>query len=164
MSTYVEGIMPLPVSLHDVVEEMDMLGGEIGIRSFLNRRTGEIYGGTPDQISAAEESDDAEEFPDWEAEVIRRLQEVLDSPDWLELPERDSREDYRIMERFCLERCEGFLQDELLSAITGRGAFRRFKDALHRHGIQEAWYAFRRQELAVEARAWLEANDIAFKE
>ena len=155
--------MPLPVSLHAVVEEMEMLGGETGMRAFLNRRTGEIYGATADQVAAAEESDEDAEILDWEAEVIDRLQEVLDSPDWLELPGRNSHEDYRIMERFCHERCDGLLQEELFSAITGRGAFRRFKDALHRHGIQEGWYAFRRQELAAEAQAWLEANDIAFK-
>ena len=88
--------MPLPVSLHAVVEEMEMLGGEAGMRAFLNRRTGEVYGATADQVAAAEESDEDAEILDWEAEVIDRLQEVLDSPDWLELPGRDGlHEDYR---------------------------------------------------------------------
>jgi hypothetical protein len=153
--------MPLPASLHAVVEVMEMVGGEGGMHAYLNRQTGEIYGGTEDQIAKAEESDD-DELLDWEVEMIHRLREVLESHDWLELPRRDSHEDYRIMERFCHERCEGRLQEELLSAITGRGAFGRFKEVIHRRGIQEAWFAFRREHIAEEAKAWLEAHEIAF--
>jgi hypothetical protein len=155
--------MPLPVSLYDVVEEMEMLGGEAGMHAFLNRKTGEIYGGTEDQFATAGGNDDDEDVPDWEVEMIKRLREVLESSDWLELPRHDSHEDYRIMERFCLERCEGLLQEGLLSAITGRGAFGRFKDVLHRRGIQEGWYAFRREQIAAEAKVWLESHEIAFK-
>jgi hypothetical protein len=51
-----------------------------------------------------------------------------------------------------------------MAAIRGRGAFRRFKDALDRHGLLEAWYRYRREDLAQEAAAWLEANGIAYRE
>jgi hypothetical protein len=85
------------------------------------------------------------------------------SPDWLELPRRDAREDYRLMERFCLERNEGPLQEELLAAIAGRGAFGRFKGVLHRRGIQDGWYAFRRERVAAEEQEWLERHGIAFE-
>jgi hypothetical protein len=78
------------------------------------------------------------------------------------LPRRSSHEDYRCMERFCLEYCEGQLQEELLAAITGRGAFGRFKDLVHRCGIQDAWYTFRRERVTEEAKTWLETHDIAF--
>src|SRR5262249_27493741 len=150
-----EDCMAAVVSLHAVVDEMEMLGGE-EMHAFLNRQTGELYGGTTDLLTKAEEGDD-EELLEWEVEGIDGLREVLESPDWLELPRRDSHEDYRIMERFCLEECQGRLQEDLLSAMTGRGAFRRFKDAIHRHGVHEAWYAFRRAWLTEEAREWLEA-------
>ncbi len=151
--------MALPVSLADVVDEMEMLG-EGDLRAFLDRQTAELYSGTDEQIAKAEENDD--DLLDWEVEVIDRLRDILESPDWLELPQRNSHEDYRIMERFCRERCEGLLQEELLSAITNRGAFGRFQDAIHRRGVQEAWYAFRRQRIEEEAREWLEAHGIAF--
>lgn len=151
--------MPLPVCLQAVVEEMELLGE--GMHAFLNRQTGELFGGTDEQLAMAEDCDD-DELLDWEVEIIQRLREVLDSPDWLELPRRHSHEDYRVMERFCLERCADSLQEELLTAIQGRGAFGRFKDAIHRRGIDEAWYAFRREALTEEAKAWLEAHEIAF--
>jgi hypothetical protein len=151
--------MPTPVSLRGVVDEMELLGE--GSHVFLNRRTGELVGGT-DELLAKAEDDEADELLDWEVEIVQRLREILESPDWLELPRRDSREDYRVMERFCQERCQGRVQEELLSAIQGRGAFGRFKDVVHRGGVEEAWYAFRHEALTEEARSWLEAQGIAF--
>jgi len=50
----------------------------------------------------------------------------------------------------------------LLAAISGRGAFRRFKDVIHRHGVQEAWYAFRTTALEEDAAMWLEAHGIVY--
>jgi hypothetical protein len=131
------------------------------MHAFLNRQTGELYGATDDQIARAELDDD--DLLDWEAEIVHRLRAILESRDWLELPRRDSHQDYRIMERFCLEQSEGCLQEELLIAIKGRGAFIRFKSVVHWHGIHEAWYAFRRDCVAKDAMEWLEANQIAFK-
>jgi hypothetical protein len=117
------------VSLRAVADEMDLLGDET--HAFLNRQTGELYSTTSELLERAEEGDD-DDLLGWETEIIAKLREVLGSPDWLNLPGRDTRDDYRIMERFCLERTEGDLQDELLRAIDGRGAFRWFRDVIHR--------------------------------
>jgi len=155
--------MPQPVSLRAVVDEMEMLLE--GTHVFLNRLTGELFGATEDMIDQAEsEDDDDEDLPDWEIETVQRLREVLGASEWLELPRQSTHEGYHVMERFCRERCEGDLQEDLLSAIQGRGAFRRFKDLVHDRGVHEAWYAFERERLTEEARGWLEANEIAFEE
>src|SRR5262245_36167935 len=116
--------MPAVISLDALVGELELLGEEM--HGFLNRRTGELYGGTSELLRKAEESDD-EELLDWEVEMVAKLREILESEDWLDLPTRNTHEDYRIMERFCLECCEGRVQEDLLSAISGRGAFGRFK-------------------------------------
>lgn len=148
------------VSLHAVVEEWELLCE--GRHVFLNRLTGELFGGPDELLSVAEEGDDAG-LHDWEAEIVTQFREIINSPDWLALPRRASHEDYEIMERFCLERCEGRLQEKLLAAISGRSAFRRFKDALLRSGIKEAWYAFRREAFAEDAARWLEAQGIPYR-
>ncbi len=50
------------------------------------------------------------------------------------------------------------LAERLAIAISGRGAFRRFKDVLGRHpGELEAWYAFSDDRQSGRARAWLAA-------
>jgi hypothetical protein len=160
------------VSLRAVTDESELLGQ--GMRSFLNRQTGELYSTTDDLLSSVEEAgieddedenedEDDDDLLDLEPEEVEKLREILGSPDWLELPTRDSHDDYRIMKAFCLERCEGDVQDELLRAISGRGAFRWFRDVIHRHGLTDAWYAFRREELAAEVAGWLEAHEIAYE-
>jgi hypothetical protein len=150
--------MSAVVSLAALVEELEILGE--GAHGFVNRRTGELYGTTSELLEKAEEED--EELLDWEVEIVNKLREVLGSADWLELPARQSYEDYRLIEQFCLDRCEGRVQEDLLAAIVGRGAFRRFKDGLHRWGIQDEWYTFRRQALAEDAAGWLEAQGIPY--
>jgi hypothetical protein len=50
----------------------------------------------------------------------------------------------------------------LVYQIRGSGAFRRFKDAIRRHGIEDEWYQFRDQALEEIAIEWLESNGIAY--
>jgi len=72
-----------------------------------------------------------------------------------------SREQYRWMERFIegLDNTEA--RDRLAAAIDGKGAFRRFKDALMSYPEdRENWFAFRSQKLRVAIKAWLDAHDI----
>jgi len=54
------------------------------------------------------------------------------------------------------------IKERLLDKIRGRGAFRRFKDAIHMNGIEEEWYRFRQEELEKIAIDWLEANQISY--
>jgi hypothetical protein len=54
------------------------------------------------------------------------------------------------------------VQEELLRALRGAGAFRRFKDELERLQIRDEWFRHRRQALVEIAREWLEANELPF--
>jgi hypothetical protein len=70
-----------------------------------------------------------------------------------------SREQYRWMERFIQMLDPGDLRDELVLAIDGRGAFRRFKDVLMVNAAErERWFTFRSERLRVFMEAWLEAH------
>lgn len=80
---------------------------------------------------------------------------------YLRIEPVSSREQYRWMERFIGMLEPGELQDKLAQSVDGRGAFRRFKDALMAHAPErEKWFAFRGQRLAVFMEAWLKANTI----
>lgn len=147
------------VSLRAVAEEMEILDQEM--HAFLNRQNGEVYGGTSEQLAMAENEDD-EGWHDWEREMAVKLREILASPDWIQLPARNTRDDYRIMEEFCWKQCDGKLQQELLAAIAGRGAFRCFRDCVHRWGATDDWYKFRSAAFRESAAEWLESNGIAY--
>jgi hypothetical protein len=150
------------VSLRAVADELDFMGHEA--RAFLNRHTGELYSVTDELLSRVEDEDaDDEDLLGWELEEVGKLREILGSDDWLMLPARDTHDDYRIMESFCLERSEDDLRQELLEAIRGRGAFRWFRHVIEQRGIKDAWYAFRRAALEEAAAEWLESHGIAYE-
>ena len=47
------------------------------------------------------------------------------------------------MERFCYAVDDEEMRDDLFNAIQGSGAFRRFKDSIHKHGVADDWYKHR---------------------
>lgn len=152
--------MESKVSLQAVVQEMDVLSEEE--HAYLNRNTGELVTLGAEEIAIVEEGDDNDEYPDWQQEMIRKAREVFASDDYLQLPSKHDIHEYAIMERFCLAFEDENLSNDLLHQIRGRGAFRRFRDALHRHDIVEEWHQFRQAALEAIAVDWLEANNIPY--
>ena len=152
--------MGVIVSVKDVVNEMDGLMDEH--QAFLNRRTGELITLSTEDLSEAEDEVDISQYPDWQQEIIAKAKEVLDDDDFLPLPSKFDIHEYSIMEEFCSSVQNQGMKEDLLDKIRGRGAFRRFKDAIHFFGIEEAWYQFRREALEKIARDWLEEHDIPY--
>ncbi len=64
--------MPIPVKLSEVV--------------YLNRVTGEMVTATAEERRAAEDPDDWDLLPGWLQEVMPKIQEALESEDYVKLP------------------------------------------------------------------------------
>jgi hypothetical protein len=67
-----------------------------------------------------------------------------------------------MMESFCVSIPDEKLSNTLLYKIRGSGAFRRFKDTIYRHNIEQDWFSFRDnayKEIAIE---WLEDKGLAY--
>jgi hypothetical protein len=148
------------VSLKDVVNEMDVLSDEFS--AFINRQTGELITLTGEELSAAEDDDTVDEYPEWQQEMIMKAKDVISSGDYLSLPSKFDIHEYHIIEEFCYSVEDDTIRRDLLARIKGRGAFRNFKDAIHMYGIEEEWYRFRQEELEKIAIDWLEANQIPY--
>lgn len=152
-----------PVSLQSVVNEMDVLSNEV--TAYINKKTGELYSVSEEEASIVEQGNEEDEFiPEWQRETLPKVREVLESGDYVALPDQFEIHEYEIMERFCLSLSDEGLQDELLHDIRGSGAFRRFKDAIHHKGIQDDWYRFRDQALKRIAVDFLESEGIPWQE
>ena len=112
---------------------------------YLNKKTGEIVEIQREYLSIAEESeddDDLGEYQDWEQDAIWEAVAVLENwGDYVELPDKEEVNDYRIMENFCYSQEDNKLRNKLCYAIDGKGAFRRFRDAINYHGIENDWNA-----------------------
>jgi hypothetical protein len=89
-------------------------------------------------------------------------QRVMKDAEYLRVDPVSSREQYRWMERFIATVDEPGLRDALIRAVDGKGAFRRFKDALMTHPVErERWFSFRSERLRSCMEGWLGAHGIA---
>lgn len=150
-----------PVSLQSVAEELVALDDDS--TAYINRKTGELVTVSEEEARIVEEGGEDDEYiPDWQKEILPGIKAVLESADYVALPDKFEIHEYSIIERFCLSVSDAGLQDELLDAIRGRGAFRRFKDAIYDMGIQDDWYCFRDAVLKRIAADFLDREGIAW--
>lgn len=153
-----------PVKLKDIVDELEIQMDEY--KKYLNKETGEIITVSTEELSIAEESeegDDFSDYPDWQRDSIRDVLDIIENwENYIELPDKWEIDEYRIMEEFCGSIKNDRISDALYSAIRGCGAFRRFKDAIHRYGVEDDWYRFRKEALKNIAMEWCEENGIKY--
>jgi len=163
--------MAIQVKLSDILAGMEFLSDEHS--SYLNVRTGEVVTVSDDDFRAAEEEDidgeseeDRAAFPrgDWEDEEIDLARQILqdDQQVFLALPTKFDIDAYRIMAAFCLSLDDQELSERLQRAIQGKGAFRRFKEAIHDAAVAEDWYRYRDKALKGIAVEWCAGHGIAY--
>ncbi len=154
-----------PVSLNDIVEEMQIISDTMTV--YFKRSTGKFITITDEYIYAAESDDPLDTRPEWEQEMIQETAEFLaseDDGDNVPLPNRYDIHEYSIMERFCAMVENQKIANDLFRSITGKGAFRRFKNALHRHGIEKNWYSYMDEAYKEIAREWCKEHCISWQE
>jgi len=148
------------VELDKIIEGIELQSDETV--SYLNKKTGEVVTITDQEFSAAEDNEPIEHFPEWEHENIKTAKEILETDDYISLPSKFDIHEYNIMERFCLSITDEEIRDRMYRSIKGSGAFRRFKDNIHRYNIAEEWYKYRDEALKRIAIKWCEEKDIGF--
>ena len=154
--------MAVVVSLKDVVEAMDLPNDEW--TSYLNLKTGEIITVTDEDRHLAENGDlDEDDLPEWQRESLPKVREALESGDCLPLPDKFEIHEWAIMEHFSSNQASAARGDELLDAIHGAGAFRAFRSAIRRFGIEDDWFRFRQSAFEEIAKDWLKAHDVSFR-
>jgi len=79
---------------------------------------------------------------------------------WLALWRTGSRDGWRDMADFAGRVAVPGVRERLERSIEGRGAFRRFRDLVHREGLDEEWYAFSEERAMGRAREWLAGKGI----
>ncbi|EGW39235.1 hypothetical protein [Desulfosporosinus sp. OT] len=108
-----------PVSLKEIVDRLDFLMDEW--KYYLNKKTGDIVEIQMEYLSIAEESEDDNDFSeyeDWEQDAIREAVDVVENwNDYVELPDREEVNEYRIMENFCYSQEDDKLRNKLCHSI-----------------------------------------------
>ena len=120
--------------IDSIVQVMTSQDGGLGsFYGYVDRETGEVLIGTPDDPVEGVPAEDDEEVE----------QELHDR--FLEIPCVGSRDGYQDMVNFIETVGDERLRDLLGVAVTGKGAFGRFKDVLRRSEYkleQERWFGF----------------------
>jgi ribosomal protein S18 acetylase RimI-like enzyme len=85
-----------------------------------------------------------------------------DDPDedrYISIPEWDSAEGYKLMERFSAGLRNALVREELSAALNrGRGVFRAFKNTLAQYPeTEKMWYAYKDREMKRKVIAWYNA-------
>ena len=128
-------------------------GGDFRSEGRLNLDTGEINEFQPfgDRFGAYddEEDEDADEV----AESVESWTNVA----WIESGSRDGWHD---MSYFAEVQHDANIADRLTRAIEGRGAFRRFRDAVDQLDLTERWYAFSGDRQLGRARQFLAEHGV----
>jgi hypothetical protein len=131
-------------------------------RGLLERIT-ESYYDEQSQTADWETAFEEEDIPDWHREPLQdagRVEAGFGSR-FIPIPAQDSHEGYSDMEAFIDTVSNSRLQERLEDAISGRGAFRRFKDVFLEYPAErERWFQFQRERLHQRMLDWLEEQEI----
>ena len=147
------------IKIEDIIEQFEIQNEEMN--SFYNKKTEELYTVFEEDLLSAEEG---ENIGVYSGEPLDKEREILESDDWIQLPDQFDIHEWKIMENFCYSLEDNTLKNELLDAIHGTGAFRMFKSIIRRKGIEDQWFSFRHQAFKEIAAEWCEANGIEWEE
>lgn len=155
--------MPTTARIDEIVDAMEIQDDELP--SYLDLDSGEVLTVSREILREVEECPDDEE-PDvleWQEREVEPAQRILFSGRVLRLPGKFDIHEWDIMHDFAEAVEPQRIQEDLLYALRGRGAFGHFKDAVHRHRIEKDWYAFRTEAFRQIAIDWCEENEIAWR-
>jgi hypothetical protein len=133
-----------------------------GILAFVNPKTGETALVEEDLLAVLQDEFNEEADLGWNKEVIAEAKQIVTATDWLELPSAFDIHEWQIMKDFAWSIEQENVREDILQALSGRGAFRSFRNALDRCGLTEQWYQWRDKVFEEIAVAWLEENKIAY--
>ncbi len=118
-------------------------------RGYLDKKTGEI-------IQIFDDIMDPDEMEELDDKVDEGLGER-----YIAIPNAESYEGYQDMEDFIETVHDMNLKEKLNIAISGKGAFRRFKDVLNYYPKErERWFKFKDEKVKERVNEWLDEEGI----
>lgn len=152
------------VKLDDLINEIEVQMDETF--TYINTQTGEVIILSREEMRAAEDEESLENYPDWQRENIEQATKIIEDEDeiYLDFTLKNEYHEYVIVEEFIGTLSEAEIREELFGAIQGRGAFRRFKDAIREHGVETKWYEFKEKKVKELVIEWCKEKDLVIEE
>jgi hypothetical protein len=156
-----------PVNLKELADAFEGIGDIDGWDYYVDKRDGKIYSFERRHLAIAGfylDGDDYEVCPAEhdEIEAARAFAENYDREYVVDFPDREELREYDMMEDFA-EGLPGTAANKIYGAISGKGAFRRFRETASRLGLLDEWHAYRDNAMMECARRWCVDNDIGYE-
>ena len=132
------------VSIAAILGEIDFVTSSGDASLYVNTRTGEVG------VSLGEGLDDL------------ASEELEESEEWEYLLNRHELDEIGMMRKFSRQLGPAASQ-EILDALSGRGAFRRFRDVIHRRALEREWDEYRERRFSDVIRFELRERNIPFR-
>lgn len=137
------------INIHDIIEALDMTGFDDHSCAFLDTKTGDIVWHYDD------------ESLNKGMNTVSSSKLERSHSRYLALPDRYEINEYHMMEVFA---CDYDDSGRLARAISGRGAFRYFRDTVDELGLNQEWDEFRSNCYRERAVSWCHGSGLEFKE
>jgi hypothetical protein len=155
-----------PAKLSNLILALEMPSEEF--RTYFDRKTGAVISVEDTMLSSLEDGEDEalDNLAEWQQQELAIAKEIVsdDGSRFLPPPDKFDFHEYHVMESFIRSIDDNEAADQLWRAIEGRGAFRYFKDTVHRLGIHQSWYDYlekAQREFVIE---WAQDNNVPFED
>lgn len=153
--------MSKPVSLIELISEMEISFDEM--TTYYHPKSGNFYSISNSAFAAAEDDEIVNNLDDIEDDEIKIAVDIYENgSDYLELPDKYEINEYEMLEDFSVSVEDDKASRMLQLAINGSGAFRRFKEMVHAHGLAQDWYTFRDAQYKKIAIDWCRTHGLEF--
>jgi hypothetical protein len=132
------------------------------VSAFINTKTCMVTWLENEYFDAVRDDAPMEAFEEWQIDEISVARDILNSGDYLPLP--DSLDEWEVMEGFTMTLEDPDVQEELLGAANGPDSMKRFHNAAQKLGVYYEWRKYKESELREQAVLWCQENHIPFKE
>ncbi|MGH8020820.1 MAG: UPF0158 family protein [Opitutaceae bacterium] len=156
-----------PARFRDLTDSLESQSDVDEYAHRFDRTTGRMVMVEESILNAVDDDEEAlADLPDWQKGEIEVARAIVadDGMRFIKPPGQFEFHEYRHMQRFIGTVEDEKAADALWDAIKGKGAFRYFKDTLHRFGLQNQWYAFRAAAMKQFVLDWAEANGVVVED
>ena len=139
----------MKVKLDSILEAIESASD--AFEYYLNKDTGEVIMLSDPIYTGEDDTELRDEIEDnWES--------------YYQLPTKFDIHEYSIMENFIEEMPDGNIKETVKCAISGRGAFRIFKDAIYRYNLENRWYEYQAKAYKNIAIEWCKERNLKYEE
>lgn len=131
---------PITVDWDGLADAFTTRDPKLGITAYFDAQTGQTL------LRTVEQDEEADDFDPWD-------------PRYHEVPALGSAKGWQLMSGFA-EAQGGALGERLAQALEGKGAFRRFRNAVYHAGVSERWLAYEHAGLCEHAAEWLKSQGV----